>query len=55
MGLQAEDDGLGDGAEGRQGPGQAQQEASAVGRGAVGDGEDDGAEPEISERSARLS
>ena len=46
MGLQAEDDGLRDGAESRQGPAQPQQEASAVGRGAVRDREHDGAEPE---------
>ena len=55
MGLQTEHDGLRDGAEDRQGPAQAQEEAGAVGRGAVRDGEDDGAEPERSERSARLS
>ena len=45
MGLQAEHDGLRDGEDGREGPAQTQEQPSAVGGGAVGDGEDDGAEP----------
>ena len=45
MGLEAEDDGLGDGEEGREGPAQAQEQPSAVAGGTVGDGEDDSTEP----------
>ena len=45
MGLEAEHDGLGNGAEGGQGPGQAQQEPGEPRGGAVQDWEDRGAEP----------
>ena len=44
--LEAEDDGLGDGAEDGHGPGHHQQPPGAVDRGPVGDGEHYGAEPE---------
>ena len=46
MGLEAEHDGLGDGAEGSQRPGHSQQQPREPRGGAVQDREDRGAEPD---------